>query len=92
MLRDQILAMISSNQEADELEQLDNQEFNLDQEAADEFVNREQIEIEKLKISVDSKKTQYASMVDIITKSCWSNLETGPRTLKGFNNTVRNQG
>ena len=87
-LREQIMKMISANGAADELEQLDNQEFNLDQEAADQFAHREEDAVDRLRHSVEHQKEQYKAMVETITKSCWSSLETGPRTLSGFNNLV----
>ena len=82
LLRTKILGMICENGEVDELEKLDNQEFNLDQEAAEEFGEKVELEIKKLKESVEHQKKQYGEMVKTITEACWSSLETGPRTIK----------
>ena len=43
----------------DELEQLDNQEFNLDKEAAEAFVLQEQEATEKLRAEINSEKVYF---------------------------------
>ena len=80
--------MIEQNAAGDELERLDNQEFNLDQEAQDEFNQREEQLVHNLRESIEHEKNEYDTIVEKITKSCWSQLETGPRTLTGFGNAV----
>ena len=40
----------------DDLEKLDNQEFNLDKEAAEAFVLKEQMATEKLRAEINSEK------------------------------------
>lgn len=44
----------------DELEQLDNQEFNLDKEAAEAFVLQEQEATEKLRAEINSEKVIFS--------------------------------
>ncbi len=83
-LRNIVEQMMADNDEADELEKLDNQEFNLDKEQVEEMAEKEVSDIAALKKEIADKITDYGKLVDSISDSCWKNMESGARSLKGF--------
>lgn len=83
-LRNIVEQMMKENDEADELEKLDNQEFNLDKKQVEEMAEKEVTDIAALKKEIADKITDYGKLVDSISDSCWKNMESGARSLKGF--------
>ena len=67
------------------LEKLDNQEFNLDLEAAEKFKIKETDMIQTIQSKVESQKKSCADNASKITERYWKTLEVGPRMVKTFN-------
>ena len=66
------------------LEKLDNQEFNLDLEAAEKFKIKETDMIQTIQSKVASQKKACADNASKITQKYWKSLEVGPRMVKTF--------
>ena len=65
-------------------EKLDNQEFNLDLEAAEKFKIKETDMIQTIQSKVASQKKACADNASKITQKYWKSLEVGPRMVKTF--------
>lgn len=83
-LRQIVDKMMKENDEADELEKLDNQEFNLDKEQVEEMAMKEVSDIESLRREISGKIEDYGKLVDSISDNCWKNMDAGARCLKAF--------
>ena len=87
-LRLVVQKMLDANKAADELEKLEDQEFNLDLEAAEKVQMREIDQINEIQDIASTERQNCSEIVNKITKYYWKELETGPRMVKTFSGSM----
>ena len=87
-LRIVVQKMLDENKAADELEKLEDQEFNLDLEAAEIVKMKEIDQINEIQEAAAEERQNCSEIVSKITKYYWKELETGPRMIKTFSGSM----
>merc|ERR1712141_968996 len=80
--------MLDENKAADELEKLEDQEFNLDLEAAEIVKMKEIDQINEIQEAAAEERQNCSEIVSKITKYYWKELETGPRMIETFSGSM----